>query len=111
MWLDYLLLSRKAVKLISRHTSRACDPFLSDPCHCRNPEKKRATQRVALNGQQLSVIYGTSWLIRVAQFARLLRVPPQVKPPPETRYCVSVQFWPMYSLAIHKIEPSLTAAP
>jgi hypothetical protein len=73
--------------------------------------KKRATQRVALNGQQLSVIYGTSWLIRVAQFARLLRVPPQVKPPPETRYCESVQLCPMYSLAIHKDEPSLTAPP
>jgi hypothetical protein len=34
----------------------------------KSAQKKEPPAGVALNGHQLFVIYGTSWLIRVAQF-------------------------------------------
>lgn len=57
-----------------------------------------------------SCAYGVTRLIRVAQLARAVRVPPQLPMAP-LRYCDSVQVWAMYSDAIQIELPSVTAAP
>jgi hypothetical protein len=47
----------------------------------------------------------------VYQFARLVRVRPQLPKLAVFAYCAKVQLWPMYSDAIQIVEPSITAAP
>ena len=54
--------------------------------------------------------YGRSRLIRVPQFARAVRVAPQL-PIGGVTYWASVHVCPMYSEAIQMLLPSTTAAP
>jgi len=54
--------------------------------------------------------YGLTWLIRVPQLARVVRVPPQL-PNGAVWYCASVHVCAMYSLAIQMVLPSTAVAP
>lgn len=58
----------------------------------------------------LDPTYGVSLVIRVAQFANNVRVPPQL-PIGRVRYTASVQVWEMYSEAIQMDFPSTAVAP
>ena len=69
----------------------------------------REIERSAKASPPRATRQGLSLLILVAQLARAVRVLPQLKP--EDTYVERLQVCAIYSLAIHREVPSLTAAP